>query len=134
MHTPATQRLLFVDDDAAVRRATTRLLALHGIDVVSATSGANALTILESQRFDAYLLDVELGDMNGVELMQAIRDRSPEARIGLWSGSGDLGAVPPKARASAAFVLIKGTAAMHLVASVRELFGARSLSLESCSR
>ena len=42
-------RILVVDDDDAVRRVTTRILARHGFEVFDAPSGESALEIFRSQ-------------------------------------------------------------------------------------
>jgi PAS domain S-box-containing protein len=66
-------RILVVDDDAALRRGTSRLLASAGYDVGEAATGADGLRLTKEQRPDLTLLDVVLPDLNGVEVCRRIK-------------------------------------------------------------
>ncbi len=65
--------LLLVDDNEVNLDLLGRRLVRKGCTVVTATSGAEALRTLESERFDAVLLDLRMPGMTGLEVLQAIR-------------------------------------------------------------
>jgi DNA-binding response OmpR family regulator len=65
--TPAT--LLIVDDDRATREGLARLLSDDGYRVLTADSFERALEVLKSKSPDLLLLDVRLGDFNGLQLL-----------------------------------------------------------------
>src|SRR5215467_10301857 len=70
----AVRRILIVDDDAALRQSLAEQLELHGeFASVECDAAGAALTTLETERFDAILLDVGLPDMDGRELCRLIR-------------------------------------------------------------
>jgi two-component system chemotaxis sensor kinase CheA len=69
-----TRRLLFVDDSPFFRNMLSPVLKAAGYDVVTAESAADALEILKSgERFDVIVSDIEMPEMNGFELAEAIR-------------------------------------------------------------
>lgn len=65
--------LLLVDDDAISLFVGKRLLETHGIQVVTAANGAEALAQCQHQWFDVILMDVSLPDQSGYEVVRAIR-------------------------------------------------------------
>jgi two-component system, chemotaxis family, sensor kinase CheA len=67
-------RLLFVDDSAFFRNMLLPVLKAAGYDVTIASSGADALQIIEKNAdFDAVVSDIEMPGMNGFELASALR-------------------------------------------------------------
>jgi CheY-like chemotaxis protein/anti-sigma regulatory factor (Ser/Thr protein kinase) len=90
---PRSRSILIVDDEAALRRMMTQMLKLDGHTVVAAGTAAEALAMLEEQRFDVVLSDHGLGlGMNGLELATLVRERWPGTRFILvtgWGGSID---------------------------------------------
>ncbi|HBQ20112.1 MAG TPA: hypothetical protein DEF51_56305 [Myxococcales bacterium] len=80
-------RVLFAEDDDAVRRTTARILRMAGFEVVEANSGQDALDrYLEDEAFDLLLTDVVMPGMDGVELAKTLLRRRPELPIVLVSG------------------------------------------------
>ncbi|RYF43080.1 MAG: adenylate/guanylate cyclase domain-containing response regulator, partial [Comamonadaceae bacterium] len=65
--------ILIVEDDDAIRNNVTRLLKLEGYDIVSAVNGALGLERARQVRPDVVISDVSMPEMNGFELLQAIR-------------------------------------------------------------
>ncbi len=66
-------RLLVVDDDERVLKATVRTLTVAGYDVISTTRGAECLDLCRRERPDLLLLDVVLPDADGCELCNAVK-------------------------------------------------------------
>lgn len=66
-------RVLVVDDDAALARALTINLRAHGWDVTVAPTGAVALDTVAAARPDVVLLDLGLPDMPGLDVIAGIR-------------------------------------------------------------
>ena len=68
-------RLLIVDDVAENRDFLRRLFERRGFRVVEADGGVSALALIEAQAFDTVLLDVQMPDLNGIEVLRRIRAR-----------------------------------------------------------
>jgi CheY-like chemotaxis protein len=79
---PKSKRVLMVDDDLTARLYMRAKLMLRGnVEVVEASSGAQALQVMQSQHFDAVLLDVDMQQQNGYEVCRAIRKLAREQGI-----------------------------------------------------
>ncbi|MBJ9974906.1 Hpt domain-containing protein [Pseudomonas sp. S75] len=73
---PAPRRQLLVmvvDDSVTVRKVTSRLLERHGMSVLTAKDGVDAMALLEQHRPDVLLLDIEMPRMDGFEVATRIR-------------------------------------------------------------
>ena len=73
MAEPTIPRVLVVDDTQANRYVTSRLLGAAGYEIIEAGDGASALRIVASERIDLAVLDINLPDMTGFELVKHIR-------------------------------------------------------------
>jgi len=97
-----TERILLVEDDRRVRRATALTLADEGYEVLEAEDGASGLRLLAERRPDLAILDVMLPDIDGFEVCREIRKRNDlpiifltaktdtvDVVVGLESGADD---------------------------------------------
>jgi signal transduction histidine kinase len=82
------ERVLVVDDEAALVAVTSEVLAKIGYDPVGCADGAAALAAFEdaSGRIDAVIADEVMPGLTGTELAGALRKRCPDLPIVLMSG------------------------------------------------
>lgn len=66
-------RLLVVDDNAATRYAIRRVLERHGYQVLEAGTGTEGLGLIANEAIDALILDVNLPDMSGFDIVRQLR-------------------------------------------------------------
>jgi chemosensory pili system protein ChpA (sensor histidine kinase/response regulator) len=66
--------VMVVDDSITVRKVTERVLERHGMRVVTAKDGVDAVTLLQEHRPDLMLLDIEMPRMDGYELARHMRN------------------------------------------------------------
>ena len=79
-------RCLIVDDSEEFLASAERLLAVQGLDVVAlAASGADALRLAVQLRPEVALVDVHLGDEDGLEVAQRLATEAPATRVVLIS-------------------------------------------------
>ena len=85
------ERILLVEDDAAVATATTRMLERAGYDVAWAEHGRAGLDALAStvRRYDLVITDVVMPGMSGAELSREISVRYPMVKVLFISGYPD---------------------------------------------
>jgi two-component system, cell cycle sensor histidine kinase and response regulator CckA len=87
-----TRALLLVDDEAAVRTTTRRLLERNGWQVLEASNGEEALGLFAQHRdqLSLVLTDVRMPVVDGVELARRVRDEIPDFPIVFFSGYDEL--------------------------------------------
>jgi DNA-binding NtrC family response regulator len=73
--------ILIVDDDADFRESLSETLEDLGHDAIVVPSGAAALRVLAQEQVDAVIVDYRMPDMDGIELLKAVRARPTLARI-----------------------------------------------------
>lgn len=86
-------RVLIVDDDDDVRMATQDAMERRGFEVVAVSSGAEALAFLTYDVPSIMLLDLHMNDMNGWEVLGAIRSDPRFARTEVIVVTGFEGSV-----------------------------------------
>lgn len=77
---------LLVDDDTLYLRTLQRSLARRGVETLTATDAASALSIARSALPDFALIDLKLGNDSGLNLIQPLREIRTDMRILLVTG------------------------------------------------
>jgi two-component system NarL family response regulator len=121
-------RVLLVDDHAVVREGLALLIGRHAdLEVIAETGDAQeAVAIAAAQGPDVVLMDIGLGDEDGVSVIEAIHARSPAARILVLSMFVDAETVRQALLAGAAGYVVKGAGADELVAAIRAVAAGRT--------
>ncbi len=83
--------VLFVDDDLSVLGDLKNMLQMTGAswEIALASSGAEALEIMDAEDFDVICSDLQMPEMDGAELLQIVRDTHPYTMRILMSGNAD---------------------------------------------
>ena len=103
------RRVLYVDDDAGLRRLVERLLSRRGYDVVTAASGAEGLQLVQSREFDLVAIDHYMPEMDGIATLEALKGAAPGIPVVYVTGSEE---------SSVAVAALKAGAAEYVVKSV----------------
>lgn len=74
---PESQKILLVDDDAAIRQILLRLLAEEGFCVHTAANGVEAVQLNKTVQFDLILLDLTMPMKSGWEVFEEISTKNP---------------------------------------------------------
>ncbi|MGO2749646.1 MAG: response regulator transcription factor [Pseudoclavibacter sp.] len=84
-------RILIADDDPQLLRALRITLTAKGYEVLVARNGAEAISVAIDNRPDLYLLDLGMPELDGLEVIQAIRgwSEAPILVVSGRSGAGD---------------------------------------------
>ena len=83
----ARLKVLCVDDDEDSRVMLTALLKLALIEAKAVGTGAEALSSIQAESFDLYMLDARLPDVDGFELCRRLRASEPRTPILFFSGA-----------------------------------------------
>ncbi len=111
-------RVLVVDDEAPVRVALTRYLNLLGYRAAAATSGYQAMEMLECTPYDAMVLDIRMPGMDGIEVLQQARQRYPDLCIILLTGYASLESAIAAVRSHADDYLLKPASARDIIEAI----------------
>lgn len=83
------ERILVVEDDKAIRALVTATLESHGMSFLAAATGREAIAAASAANPDVILLDLGLPDMDGVDIIRAVRQWSMTPIIVLSARSED---------------------------------------------
>jgi CheY-like chemotaxis protein len=72
------KKVLLVDDNQINLKLASELIRLWGHEVYEAEHGEQAFEIFQMEKFDLVILDIQMPDIDGVSLMQMMRDHAPD--------------------------------------------------------
>jgi DNA-binding response OmpR family regulator len=75
-HAEGTDKLLVVDDNELNRDMLSRRLKSRGYAVMTADDGPQCLDLVKGQRFDLILLDIMMPDVDGIQVLRQVREKS----------------------------------------------------------
>ena len=81
-------KVLVVDDEAPVRDLFTDLFQAEKYTVKTASSGEEALDLIDKDNFDVVLLDIKLPGISGIEVLKRIKDKHPKLMVIMITGFG----------------------------------------------
>ena len=121
-------RVFVADDHAIVREGIRSLLTLEpSIQVVGeAGNGQEAVRGIESTRPDVILMDLVMPEMDGIEAIQQVMARQPQARILVLTSFATDDKVFPAIKAGALGYLLKDTEPRDLVEAIRQAYRGES--------
>ncbi|MBP1465070.1 response regulator transcription factor [Candidatus Chloroploca sp. M-50] len=82
--------ILVVDDEQNIRLTLSTLLSRAGYIVTVAASGEEAVAMFERQQFDLMLVDLQMPGINGIQVVEALRQRSNDTVVIILTGHGSL--------------------------------------------
>jgi two-component system response regulator RegA len=86
----ASRSLLIVDDDAPFRTRLARAMERRGFDVVAVDSVNLGIEVAHESAPRFAVVDLRLGDGSGLDVVKALRDARPEARVVVLTGYGNI--------------------------------------------
>ncbi len=114
-------RVLVVDDEEIARTNLVYILRKEGYQVADADSGLTALDRLREQEFDVILTDLKMEKMDGLQLLQTVKETSPTTDVIMITGYATVATAVDALRHGAAHYLSKPINLEELRASVREI-------------
>ena len=101
-------KILVVDDEPAEREGLARLVGQWGYDVETASSGEEALDLVETQHPAVVVTDLVLPEMDGLTLLQKLKETGRPPIVLLVTGHGTVESPEHKARAEQLAWQVKG--------------------------
>ncbi len=84
------EQILIIDDDMAIRDGSSQVLNRRGFDVSEASTGAEAISLLDQYEYDLILLDLKMPDVNGLDLLRDIREKDPMVPVVIITAYGTI--------------------------------------------
>ncbi len=117
------QRILIIDDEAAIRESLETLLLLEGYLVETATNGEEGLDQIQQNIYDLVLLDLALPGKNGLEILQLIRELQPALPVIMITAYGKVDNIVDAMRLGAQNFVQKPWDNDKLLADIRSAIG-----------
>lgn len=114
-------RILVVDDDRAIVKLISRVLRDEAYAVDTASTGEEARTLALVNEYDGIILDLQLGDRHGFEILQELRRNGRDTPVLLYSGLADTESIVRGLDAGADDYVVKPVSNEELRARVRTL-------------
>jgi len=125
------QRVLVVDDEQIIRESLSFILRKEGYVVDEAPNGKDALRKQQEQAYDVVVTDIEMPEMRGVELLERIRQGSPETLVVIITAFGSIETAVAALRSGAADYVLKPINFDDLLHRVKKLLDFRAVSIEN---
>ncbi|MBF0265644.1 MAG: diguanylate cyclase [Gammaproteobacteria bacterium] len=84
-------KILLIEDDVVLNETIDNYLSMKGNELTTFDDGANAIEVIDKSSFDLYIIDINIPNINGLELVKLIRLNDPDAPIIIITASMELG-------------------------------------------
>ncbi len=115
-----THKILVVDDEKTLRYFLRLSLQDQGYHVSEAADGKTAIQLIDNNHYDVALVDLQLTDMNGLEIMRYLRKTSPRTSVIILTAYATVDSAIQALRQGAHDYLTKPCQTSDLLASVAD--------------
>ncbi len=122
-------QLLIVDDEERFLTTTTKLMEKRGINTKNASSGSEALRIIDESPVDVVILDVKMPGMDGVETLKRIKRNYPLIEVIMLTGHGSVDSAVKGLRMGAFDYVMKPCDIPDLLEKIEDAY-TKKLSME----
>jgi signal transduction histidine kinase len=127
----SSARILIVDDEAAQMKALCETLRDHDYETVGFTSGKDALAALRESKFDLFLTDLMMPEMDGVTLLRAAMESDSNLVGILMTGHGTIDTAVGAMKAGALDYILKPFKLSVILPVLTRALAVRRLRLEN---
>lgn len=86
-------KILTIDDEAYIRQSIINFLEDYNFNVIEAENGKVGLDLFERESPDLVVLDLRMPQMDGLQVLEILKDKSPDTPLVVASGTGNITAV-----------------------------------------
>ena len=83
-------KILIIDDERFIRNSLSDLASVFGYDVETAEDGQQGLAMAVKEHYDAIFCDIKMPNMNGLEVLDGLREQGVDSAVIMISGHGDI--------------------------------------------
>ncbi len=126
-------RILVIDDEAPIRDSLKMTLEYEGYEFVGAATGQEGLALVEREAPDLVLLDVKMPGMDGLEVLERLRNMNESLPVVVVSGHGTISTAVEATKKGAFDFIEKPFASERVLVSLRNALDSRQLRDENRS-
>src|SRR3954454_13317105 len=126
-------RILVIDDESAIRDSLKMTLEYEGYEFIGAATGQEGLTLAEREAPDLVLLDVKMPGMDGLEVLERLRNMNDALPVVVVSGHGTISTAVEATKKGAFDFIEKPFASERVLVSLRNALDSRLLRDENRS-
>ena len=124
-------KILITDDEKSIRNALREILEFENYSVLEAENGEEALRIIQTETVDLVLLDIKMKGMDGIEVLEKIKETNTELPVIMISGHGNIKIAVEATKTGAFDFLEKPPDLNRLLISVRNALKSSELIREN---
>jgi DNA-binding NtrC family response regulator len=121
---PDATSILIADDNETLRAALRGQLMDEGFNVIEATNGSDAISLLQSKTFPLVILDLKMPEVNGMGVLRFLKTFSPTTKVIVLTSYADLAHGTAAAKEGADDFISKPYEVEDLLATVHRLLSA----------
>lgn len=122
------KKILVVDDDVDICLLLSRFLTKNGFELSTAHSGRKALECLKKGKFDLVLCDFRLGDLDGLEILEKIKEIDDDVPVIIITGYSDIKIAVKVIQSGAINYITKPLLPDEILNTIRKVFEADGAS------
>lgn len=123
--------VLVVDDEGGIRESLSGILEDEGYEVLTSSSGEEAIGVIKEQSPDLILLDIWLPGIDGIQTLEEIKTIKPELPVIMISGHGNIEIAVKSTRIGAYDFLEKPLSLERVLISVKRAIERKTLEIEN---
>ncbi|MFW6123874.1 MAG: sigma-54-dependent transcriptional regulator [Acidobacteriota bacterium] len=124
-------KILVIDDESGIRSSLKGIFEDEGYSVETTSSGENGLDKIKTESFDLVLLDIWLPEMNGIEVLEKIKDIDENIQVVMITGHGSVEAAVKSTKLGAYDFLEKPLSLEKVVLTAKNALKRKSLEEEN---
>ncbi|HPW64751.1 MAG TPA: sigma-54 dependent transcriptional regulator [Candidatus Omnitrophota bacterium] len=125
------ESILLVEDDSNSRKGLTQFLQALDYDVITAANGREGFDLFKEENPDLVIADIRMPEMDGVTLLEKIREEKPSAKVILLTAYGSVEDAVKAMKKGAFYYLTKPVNLEELELLVKKTFSSRQLEEEN---
>ncbi|MBS4164921.1 Acetoacetate metabolism regulatory protein AtoC [Candidatus Protochlamydia amoebophila] len=114
------EKILIVDDELIMRNFLTEALKRKGIEAIAAENGEKAIKIVQEQSFDMVITDMKMPGLNGIDVLQKIKELSPQTLVIVMTAFGTIENAVDAMKLGAFHYIIKPFSLESLMANIEK--------------
>lgn len=125
------QTILVIDDEKAIRNTLRDILSFEGFEVEEAADGTEGLEMIKSKDYDCILCDVKMPKMDGLEVLEKVKELKPDIPFVVISGHGNIETAVDAVKKGAYDFISKPPDLNRLLITIRNAMDKSSLVTET---